>query len=191
MKANVKENIIQVAQEMFSRYGFRKTTMDEIAYAARKGKSSLYYYFSSKEDVFQAVVEKEADHLFGEIMLSTKYAENAKEKIGIYIYKRLNGFKNWGNLFEAIKDEYLANMQFIEKIRKKYDEKEIAMMAAYIKEGISNGEFKPMDANLTAKIIVVAMKGLEIPLLMEKNSDRDFKKEIDEMLDILYYGMST
>ena len=124
-------------------------------------------------------------------MLSTKYAENAKEKIGIYIYKRLNGFKNWGNLFEAIKDEYLANMQFIEKIRKKYDEQEIKTLAGYINEGINHGEFKNMDACLTAKIIVVAMKGLEIPLLLEKNTDRDFKKEIDEMLDILYYGMST
>ena len=42
---------------------FRKTTMDEIAQAARKGKSSIYYYFTSKEDIFRAIVEKETKML--------------------------------------------------------------------------------------------------------------------------------
>ena len=42
-----RESILKIAQEIFSKYGYRKTTLDDIANAVRKGKSSLYYYFKS------------------------------------------------------------------------------------------------------------------------------------------------
>jgi len=45
-----RENILKIAREIFSKYGYKKTTLDDIANAVRKGKSSLYYYFKSKED---------------------------------------------------------------------------------------------------------------------------------------------
>ena len=53
-KKNIaRENILRTAREIFSKYGYKKTTLDDIANAVRKGKSSLYYYFSSKEDCFR------------------------------------------------------------------------------------------------------------------------------------------
>jgi AcrR family transcriptional regulator len=58
-----RENILKIARDIFSKYGFKKTTLDDIANAVRKGKSSLYYYFESKEDLFQAVIMKEVDIL--------------------------------------------------------------------------------------------------------------------------------
>ena len=63
----VRENILTIAQEIFSKFGYKKTTLDDIANAVRKGKSSLYYYFSSKEDLFQEVIQKEADILREEL----------------------------------------------------------------------------------------------------------------------------
>ena len=49
---NARELIITVASDIFTRFGFRKTTMDEIASALHKGKSSIYHYFESKEELF-------------------------------------------------------------------------------------------------------------------------------------------
>jgi len=64
LKGNEKKKIItQVAQNIFSKYGLIKTTVDEIAKAARMGKASLYHYFQSKEDIFKEVVEKENKYL--------------------------------------------------------------------------------------------------------------------------------
>jgi len=48
-----KETIVSVANRLFSRFGFHKTSMDEIAKVARKAKGSLYYHFASKEDLFR------------------------------------------------------------------------------------------------------------------------------------------
>ena len=47
-----REAIISAATGLFSRFGLEKTTMEDIAKAARKGKSTLYYYFKNKEAVF-------------------------------------------------------------------------------------------------------------------------------------------
>ena len=52
--------IVEIAKDIFARFGFKKTTVEEIAKAARKTKSSLYYYFNNKEEIFQAVIEHEA-----------------------------------------------------------------------------------------------------------------------------------
>lgn len=189
MKPEVKENIITAAQSIFMRYGFRKTTMDEIAYAARKGKSSLYYYFKSKEDVFHAVVEKEAAVLRAEIVLKVKEYSSSREKLRAYIFVRMKGFKNWGNFYYALKDEYLSNYDFIEKIRTKYDESEIDSITQIIQSGIRSGEFKELNAGLTAKTVLIAMKGLEVPLIVEKDLEVDFEREIDDMLGILFHGI--
>ncbi|HBR34566.1 MAG TPA: TetR family transcriptional regulator, partial [Firmicutes bacterium] len=45
---DVETRIVEKAQAIFARYGFRKTTMDEIAKATHKGKSGFYHYFPSK-----------------------------------------------------------------------------------------------------------------------------------------------
>jgi AcrR family transcriptional regulator len=63
VKEEVRTHIVGVARKIFTRNGFRKTTMEEIAGVSQKGKSSIYYYFNSKEEIFRAVVEKEAREL--------------------------------------------------------------------------------------------------------------------------------
>jgi len=189
MKHDVKESIVVAAQKIFQRFGFRKTTMDEIAYAARKSKSSLYYYFKSKEEVFQAVVEKEAIVLRNEITSKVSECSSSMDKLRVYIFVRMDGFKNWGNFYEALKDDYLSNLDFIEKIRVKYDKNEIDSITQIIQEGIENKEFKNLNAALTAKTVVIAMKGLEGPLLLEKETVNNFKQQINDMLEILFYGI--
>jgi len=189
MKKDVKEEIVSVAQKMFKRFGFRKTTMDEIAVVACKGKSSLYYYFKSKEEVFEAVIEKEAAILREDINMNVGKCNSAMEKLRTYIYVRMDGFRNWGNFYEALKDDYLSNYEFIEKIRIKYDSNEISAVTQIINEGIENKEFKVLNAGLAAKIIVTAMKGLEVPLLTVNDKKTNFKSEINNMLEVLFHGI--
>ena len=191
MKTDVRDDIILAAQKQFQRYGFRKTTMDEIAFSSGKGKSTLYYYFKSKEEVFEAVVEKEAMNLRAALELNTIACQSAKEKLSVYINTRMEGFKNWRNFYEALKDEYLSNLGFIEQIRSKYDKHEIETITGIITEGIGKKEFRNLNAALTAKTILLAMKGLEMPLWVEKEIETELKTEIDDMLGILFHGICS
>ncbi len=59
----MKKQIIESATKHFSGYGFHKTTMDEIARDIHKAKGVLYYYFRSKEELFNEVLKQELDKL--------------------------------------------------------------------------------------------------------------------------------
>jgi AcrR family transcriptional regulator len=53
-KVDIAErDIINSAKKLMQQYGLKKTTMDDIAKAAVKSKSTLYYYFKDKEDILQ------------------------------------------------------------------------------------------------------------------------------------------
>ena len=188
MKKNIKDNILLIAQNTFRKYGFRKTTMDEIAFAAGKTKSTMYYYFESKEEVFKAVVEKEVLQLRSEIQDAVSKKQDAKQKLEAYILTRMKGFRKLGNLYELLKDEFISNLEFAEKIRTVYDKNETEALAQIIQNGVDNNEFKKLNASLTARTIVIAMKGLEAPALIETNMEA-FEKEIGDMLNILFFGI--
>jgi hypothetical protein len=42
----VREQVVQVARLVFARFGYKKTALDDIAREARKGKSTIYYFFT-------------------------------------------------------------------------------------------------------------------------------------------------
>jgi TetR/AcrR family transcriptional regulator len=52
------EIILEAALEVFSNYGFRGSTVDQIAQRAAMSKPNLLYYFRRKEDIYVAVLEK-------------------------------------------------------------------------------------------------------------------------------------
>lgn len=187
-KDEVKDTIINVARHIFSRFGFKKTTMDEIAIASRKGKSSIYYYFSSKEEIFKAVVEKEASILKLELIKANSEAVSPAEKLKQHVLIRMHTLEKLANFYSAIKDDYLSHLDFIETIRKKYDQEEIQMMEAILVEGVENEIFEIEDTALAAIAIVTALKGLEIPLFWGVE-EKDMEHRIENVIHILFHGV--
>ena len=61
-----QERVLTVALEVFGRYGFRKTSMDEVARSADISRQGLYLYFASKEALFRAAVRQELDTALGD-----------------------------------------------------------------------------------------------------------------------------
>jgi AcrR family transcriptional regulator len=187
-KDEVKEAIVNVARQIFSRFGFRKTTMDEIAIASRKGKSSIYYYFTSKEEIFQAVVEKEASILKQELLKAKNDADDPALKLKTHVLVRMRSMEKLANFYSAIKDDFLSHLDFIEKTRKKYDQEEIQMMENILKEGVENGLFEIDDTSLAAIAIITALKGMEIPLFWGVE-EKDIEHRLDHLIHILFHGV--
>lgn len=188
IKEEVRDQIIDSASKIFSRFGFKKTTMDDIALSMHKGKSSIYYYFKSKEEIFEAVIDKEVTVFKSEVTQLLLPVKSPKEKLRIYISTRMHALKRMSNFYEAIKSEYLSHLDFINKIRVKYDENEVVTVTNLLKSGIESGEFRLDDPQLAAMAIVTTMKGLEIPLFWS-GEQQDTDKRIDNLLSLLFYGI--
>jgi AcrR family transcriptional regulator len=180
--------IIETARSIFSHYGFKKTTMEEIAQATRKGKSSIYYYFENKEDIFKAVVEKEAEEIKTELHKKIAEVEDPIERLKIYITVRMRKFNKLTNIYSALKSDYLSHYEFIEEIRKSYDLDEVKSVAGIIQDGIEKGIFAVEDPQLSAIAIVTAMKGLEVPIFVSKEHG-NFEVRLNNLINFLFYGI--
>ena len=63
----IRNSILAAASPLFEKYGYEKTSMDEIASSAHKAKASIYYHFESKLDIFRAVLKQEMDTVIGSL----------------------------------------------------------------------------------------------------------------------------
>jgi len=183
-----KAKIIDIARNIFSHFGFKKTTMEEIASATRKGKSSIYYYFNSKEEIFKAVVEKESKELKEELLKGISKYDDPIEQLKAYISIRMNKLKKLTNFYTALKSEYLSNFEFIEDIRKNYDNEEVRMITRIIQNGVESGKFSVEDPHLSAVAIVTAMKGLEVPFFISKEQV-NLEERLNNLIKFLFYGI--
>ncbi len=184
----VRSTIIHAARKVFARYGFRKTTMQDIAGAARKAKSSLYHYFNSKEDIFRSVLEKEVGILKDQILKSINKEETAQKKLTAYFVARMYGFKKVINFYSAFSDEYLENYGFIQRMRREYDQYEISMIRSMLSEGVDEGSFTISNLQMTAAAILTALKGMEYQWAVEQDVEA-IEKNIRSMANVLFYGI--
>ncbi len=180
--------VIKAAQDIFAKFGYKKTTVDDIARAAHKVKSTIYQYFESKEEIFQTIVEKESQILKEEIKKAIEAQDNPKKKLLTYVITRMRVLKDLSNFYNALRDEYLEHFVFIEKIRKKYLKDEINTIKKILKNGVDQGAFVINDLELTACMIVVALKGLEYPLI-EEIEVLSNEQGINSLLGVLFRGI--
>jgi len=57
----IKKRIMEISRELYSRYSFRKTTMNDIARELGMTKSSIYYYFGNKEKIFSQLISSDIE----------------------------------------------------------------------------------------------------------------------------------
>ena len=188
MPEEKKTIITKVARQIFSKYGFLKTTVDDIAKAARIGKASIYHYFRSKEELFTNVVEKEYQLLIKEIEDAINKETNPKKKIKVYIINRMKHLNELANVYSALKDEYLEHYAFTERIREKYFNKEMEILQSILKEGVEQDIFEIEDTDLTTFAIITALKGLEYPWITDTPTPK-MEKNLEKLLEILFNGI--
>lgn len=185
-----RETIVQSARDLFSRFGFRKTTMDDIALTMHKGKSSIYYYFKGKEEIFEAVVEYEAAELKEHLsQVIRQNNENPKEQLRQYMTARLNSIQQLANFYNALRSDYLSHLEFIDRVREKYRNEEIHMLEVILRLGIRKGVYQINDPRIAALAIVTAMQGMETPIFLGKLEHIGIETRLDAILDIIFNGI--
>ena len=187
---DVRKALLTAATGIFARYGYQKTTVDDLAKAAGKGKSTFYYYYKSKEEIFRDVIEKEAQILRGKLIEAISIRGNAIKKMKNYVITRLSSFDKLVNFFSALKDEALQHFDFIEEVRSKYDAEQINIIKMIFLEGIKENVIELDDIDLASESVAVVLKGLEYHLIFDKTKGKIEEKKIDKIIDLIFKGLA-
>ena len=186
----LRETIVLAARELFSRYGFKKNTMDDISSAIGKAKSSIYYYFKGKEEIFEAVVESEALMLRNKLTYILKeQKENPELQLQAYVLTRMQSIQQLANFYNALKSEYLNHLRFITKVREKYQREEIRTLESILKSGVDKGIFEIADVYTAAIAILTSMQGLETPLFLGNIEPTSVEPRIKSAMQVILYGI--
>jgi len=190
-KEKARAELVKAARKAFTTRGFTKTTMDDIARAAGKAKSTLYYYFKNKEDAFQAVINFEGETLKNVLLdIIHDPDRTTREKMEDYILTRWQRFEELGNYYQTMRMEFLENYDFVQKYRMQYDELEVKLISSILKQGVEDNTFRmaPKDVEMVALTIVLSMKALEIPFFA-KDRYNAIEPKLRTLLDVLFYGI--
>lgn len=188
-----REEIIRAARGLFQRFGLFKTTMEDIAKAAAKGKSSLYYYYASKDEIFNAMVKQDMDEVFSLVSSSVAKALTAEEKLKAFSNTKIKALHQKASLYGIVFGEISENPQLIRKLKKDYEAKELDLLKDILLFGIKNKEFKRVSKDgldRLSYIMLSSIRGIEIGVLeecpMKKIIDR-----LDYVRDLLFNGIKN
>ena len=164
----IKAAIIEAAQKLFQQFGLAKTTMEDIAKAVGKGKSSIYYYYATKENIFEAVVEKEAQSIENDIVVAIEKATTACDKLNAFAHSRYKALRKRQLLYKIMVHSFEEHMCVFNVIKQRFSETEYNIIQDIVTYGIANGEFDPAhgkpDTSMATKICRNTFKGLQMEL---------------------------
>ena len=163
--SKTKAKLVDVARQLFAKMGVENTTMNDIALASKKGRRTLYTYFKSKEDIYLAVVESELDMLSDMMKRVAEKNISPDEKMIEMIYTRLDAVKEVVFRNGTLRANFFRDIWRVEKVRKRFDAKEILLFKDVLREGVEKGVFRIDDIDMTAELVHYCVKGIEVPYI--------------------------
>ncbi|MFA6334003.1 MAG: helix-turn-helix domain-containing protein [Bacteroidales bacterium] len=186
----VKSLIVESATRTFSKFGFYKTTMNEIARHIHKAKGVLYYYYKSKEDLFNEVLKQELNIVKVEL---NKIVDNEEDSLVIlktYILSRLKLLSKSINYRETLKADFFEKYIFVKGVKDDFDVFERAKLTLILGKGKNQGYLDVQDINSAVNILMMIMNGIEIPLFLQ-NKYSEYENTIDELSTMLVKSLKV
>lgn len=179
-----KELIINTARDLFTKYGYKKVSMDEIALEANVTKKTIYSYFTDKDTLFMYFINEEIENVKNEFEIIEKKNISFVEKVSTSIYNMLLLRKN-SILISNVSKEAKNNIQQSINFLKVYNDSILNYIEEKINNEIKLGNIKKCDAHLTAFIIYK----MYVSLLFEYDKDINEKQVTKEVTSILKDGL--
>jgi AcrR family transcriptional regulator len=186
-------DIINGAKKLMQQYGLKKTTMEDIAIAAGKGKSTLYYYFKDKEEIFDRVINLEIDEFFQTVKTSVNKQADAVSMLKAYIVTKVKILRDKTNLYSmAIKNDLQGRVnKGFTHLRNRYDNEEKLLISSILTKGVESKSFTneiKTEIDTLSELLVSCIRGIEMDIIAH-NKNRVLADKADLLVEILIKGI--
>jgi|CXWK01.1.fsa_nt_gi AcrR family transcriptional regulator len=159
--ATARDTILDAAESLLGRYGYRKTTMDDIAREARIGKGTTYLHFRSKEEVFLTTIDRIVDRLCERLRLIAVGPGTLNERLEAMLVDRVLYRFDCVSHYPASLDEIFASLRlsYLERRGRNLEKESAVFEAALLGSSSSTGELIP-DARDAAEALLESTNSL-------------------------------
>ena len=178
-----KEKIISVAQKLFIETSFYRTTMKDIARAAKVSRRTLYTHFNSKEDIFNHIVDQKIELIEQKLEQAVRTALPADKRL-----ERFNLIAELMGGSQPIKETFLHNNSKIEILRENIDRQELELLYSILRDGADAGIFSIKQPRRLANSLQSVFKSLEFGFIRQYEH-QPRPQVINEYINILFHGI--
>jgi len=189
MAADTKDKILEAAKSLFNRQGYSKTSVDDISQAVGMRKSSLYYYFKNKEDLFMSSFQKDWEMQFNAFVAEAQKEAAIDKRIIAYITQSLN-------YYERVVIEHKIPVKALIETRNMYrsfvgqiNKGGIEFYSQCIQEGIASGLFKNCDVQKVSETISLIKFSIQYDQLSIFMFTYPTEQDWDKIRDQILYAV--
>ena len=186
-----KVEIIEASKEVFKKFGYTKVSMEDIAKAANKSRSTLYNHFKNKKEVFQAFIIRSFLNLIEEAEARIQMNVSLESNLEAYYDSRANALHilltEYANIVEDIK----VHPDFSRRFNVDRDKREAHVLAKILRIAIRNKEITPIseeDLNFLADLMVSVMRNFEEEIILN-NKFHEIQQRRGWLVSILSKGL--
>lgn len=180
-----RAEIMDITTRLFAEKGFLETSMREIAEATGMGKSTLYDYFKTKDDILVSYFENEINAITALVEEIDKTNAPAVEKLRQTMIAHLDYLLANKTLYLKLTIEAqrlgMESQKRIQISRHAYQD----MVCKMIEDGIKEGSFRPVDPMLTMRIVLGALN----PVVFTTRPTGSPHEMLNAAIDILLKGI--
>lgn len=184
----VREEILDAAARLFARYGFKKTSVDDVAAAARIGKGSVYLHFGSKDEIFAEVVRRASDRTLDALNAAVEGSRSPASKVAAFVETKQKALARLADEVHLGEDTILEVLPAAAAYRRAHENQEQALLAAVLREGNATGAFAVVDPDRLAAGIIAWLTAIETSSVV-KRKDESIRAGIEDVLSVLVRGL--
>jgi len=173
----IQQEILKAAIRLYQKFGPNGFTMDDLASATGRSRTSLYYYYKNRDEIYQAVMDKIAQDIAAQIRKAVTAVTTLRNKIYIFCDSKLKASESWKKVFKAMmasmdEDEQSKHSNVMYSWHKKLIHYESTILNEIFANAIQHEEMRAISPSEQDTLVFLIYSGI-----------RGFRREISELND--------
>ncbi len=190
-KAQTRREIIDAASKLFQQQGYAETSLGDVAAFVGIGRTTLYEYFSDKEDILATMVEESLPQVIDGIVEESREAGAARSRLEELIRQGLRYVSAEDHLGSLVMHELPrltgpAAGRVAAAHRRLGDE-----IMRVVREGIELGEFRDLDPSAAGRIVTSLLMTASQSLIRARDAREQRETLEDTLVRFVFEGLGA
>ncbi|HLR60486.1 MAG TPA: TetR/AcrR family transcriptional regulator [Pseudogracilibacillus sp.] len=185
MSVDRKQDIIKAATQSFSLFGYKATTMDQVAKLANVGKGTIYTFFKNKEELFDDIIITLISDMENKAIKAISSEKPFKDNLHDALYQMLEFRLDHQLTIKLFEEDRDFGTPIVQEGMKKLESAILTFIEDKIEKAITRKEIKACDPEITAFVLLK----LYIALIVDWEKDRKplSKDEIANLFELYIF----
>lgn len=161
-----------MARQLFAHKGIENTTMNDIATASDRGRRTIYTYFRTKSEIYQAVIEDESERIVANLEQTVAAANSPVERLRALMEYRISiATDNAGGSEVWLRSIFNRDVKRAEKIRAMVTGRIYSLIDEIVADGVARGAFIPEQAARLSSMLTLLIRGSDWTFMRDADGE--------------------